>query len=156
MALLSSINTREDLDSLENTPAHAEFMTLLTGSLWSFVKNDDEQRWDVIENNDLIEKFGFTRADFGDIKVPAAPEYVPPPPPDLKMEGVEFEGVMCSATREDQNGLLAVLTAFQLQGKDFKPTKFYFANGATLELTKTNVQPFMAVWLPFRQGFFKP
>ena len=79
----------------------------------------------------------------------------PPPPPDPKMVGIEFEGVMCSATRDDQNGLIAVLTAYQLQGANFKPTKFYFENGNTLILTKDNLQAFIAVWMPFRQSFYE-
>lgn len=80
----------------------------------------------------------------------------PPPPPDPKLVGIEFEGVMCSATREDQNGLAAVLLAFQMQGAQFKPTAFHFANGSVLVLTAQNIQAFTAMWLPFRQSFFKP
>lgn len=77
------------------------------------------------------------------------------PQPDPKLVGVLFEGVMCSATRDDQNGLVAVLTAYQLQGANFKPTKFYFENGNTLILTKDNLQAFIAVWMPFRQSFYE-
>jgi hypothetical protein len=80
----------------------------------------------------------------------------PPPPPDPKLVGIEFEGVMCSATREDQNGLVAVLTAYQLQGAAFQPTRFEFANGNSLVINKTNIQAFISVWMPFRQSFFLP
>lgn len=73
---------------------------------------------------------------------------------DPKMVGVEFEGVMCSATAEDQAGLAAVLLAIQLQGAAFHPTRFYFANGNTLIISLANWQAFAAVWLPFRQSFF--
>ena len=79
----------------------------------------------------------------------------PAPPPDPKLVGVLFEGGMCSATRDDQNGLIAVLTAYQLQGANFKPTKFYFENGNTLILTKDNLHAFIAVWMPFRQSFYE-
>lgn len=74
--------------------------------------------------------------------------------PDPKMQGIEFDGVMCSATADDQNGLAAVLVAIQFQGAAFEPTRFHFANGNTLVLTLQNYQAFAAVWLPFRQSFF--
>lgn len=75
--------------------------------------------------------------------------------PDPKMVGVKFEGVMCSATRDDQNGLVAVLAAYQIQGQNFAPTEFRFANGSKLVLTAQNLQAFLTVWMPFRQSFFK-
>ncbi len=78
------------------------------------------------------------------------------PPPDPKMVGIEFQGVMCSATMYDQNGLLAILAAYQLQGANFQPTSFKFANGNSLVITKDNIQAFIAVWMPFRQSFFLP
>ena len=74
--------------------------------------------------------------------------------PDPKLIGVEFEGVMCSATADDQAGLAAVLLAIQLQGEAFKPTRFEFDNGSELVITLENWQAFAAVWLPFRQSFF--
>lgn len=75
---------------------------------------------------------------------------------DPKLIGIEFEGVMCSATAEDQNGLSALLLAIQLQGEAFQPTRFEFDNGSRLIVTKENWQAFAAVWLPFRQSFFTP
>ncbi len=80
----------------------------------------------------------------------------PAPPPDPKMVGIEFQGVMCSATLYDQNGLLAILAAYQLQNAAFQPTRFEFANGNSLVITKDNIQAFIAVWMPFRQSFFLP
>jgi hypothetical protein len=74
--------------------------------------------------------------------------------PDPKLIGVEFEGVMCSATADDQAGLAAVLLAIQLQGAAFKPTRFYFSNGNILVISLANYQAFTGVWLPFRQSFF--
>jgi hypothetical protein len=82
------------------------------------------------------------------------PEPLPEPEPDPKLVGVEFDGVMCSATKDDQSGLTAVLLAVQLQGANFPPTNFYFENGSQLVITKENVQSFMDVWIPFRQSFF--
>lgn len=77
-----------------------------------------------------------------------------PPPPDPKLVGVEFGGIMCSATANDQNGLAAVMLAIQLQGAAFQPTRFEFDNGSTLVITLANWEAFAAVWLPFRQSFF--
>jgi hypothetical protein len=76
--------------------------------------------------------------------------------PDARYVGIEFEGVMCSATKEDQNGLVAVLVAFTLQKAAFSPTEFQFVNGNKLVLTASNILQFTSVWMPFRQSFFKP
>jgi hypothetical protein len=73
---------------------------------------------------------------------------------NAKYVGVEFEGVMCSATGQDQNGLVAVLLSIQLQGAAFPATRFWFDNGNSLVITTANYEAFMAVWLPFRQSFF--
>jgi hypothetical protein len=81
-------------------------------------------------------------------------EEVEPEPVDPKMIGIEFDGVMCSATSQDQSGLTAVLIASKIQGTNFKPTRFLFANGNTLVLNVENLQRFINVWMPFRQGFF--
>ncbi len=72
----------------------------------------------------------------------------------LKLKGVAFQGVMCSATAEDMWGLNAVLTSYQLQGANFQPTAYRFANGNTLTITRANMQAFMGTWMPFRQQFF--
>lgn len=77
-----------------------------------------------------------------------------PPPPDPKLTGIDFNGTMCSATADDQNGLAAVLVAIQFQGQAFQPTRFHFSNGNTLVISLDNWQDFAAVWLPFRQSFF--
>ncbi len=87
----------------------------------------------------------------------------PPPTPEqmqadnianAKYAGVEFDGVMYSATSADQNGLMAVFLSIQIQGASFVPTRFSFENGSELVITLSNYQAFMAVWLPFRQSFF--
>lgn len=80
--------------------------------------------------------------------------YVPGPSLQ-KMIGIEFDGVMCSATSQDQGGLMAVLTAIQIQGAGFQPTQFQFENGNSLTITRANYQSFISTWLPFRQSFFK-
>jgi hypothetical protein len=84
----------------------------------------------------------------------AQPDPAPTLPPDPKLAGVLFEGVMCSATRDDQAGLMAVLLAHQMQGAAFKPTVFYFENGNQLVLTRENIPVFTPVWMAFRQSFF--
>jgi hypothetical protein len=89
-----------------------------------------------------------------------APEYKEPEPYiDPKLTGVEILGVMCSATREDQNGLTAVamgVTLARMNGQVFPATKFYFANGNSLTITDENFDAIYAIWTPFRQSFFVP
>lgn len=67
-----------------------------------------------------------------------------------KLAGVEFQGVMYSATKEDMWGLASV--------KDWvrggATTNFVFDNGNTLTLTPQNIDAFEAVWIPFRASFF--
>lgn len=75
-------------------------------------------------------------------------------PSVLKLRGVEIDGVMCSATAADQAGLTAVFLAVQMQGANFKPTRFDFENGNKLTITLENFQRFTATWMAFRQSFF--
>ena len=104
--------------------------------------------WRIVDTDDLPPSNEWLWSDTGPIIA------APAPAPDPKWSGIEFEGVMCSATADDQAGLAAVLLAIQLQGAAFQPTRFYFANGNTLVLSLANYQAFTAVWLPFRQSFF--
>jgi hypothetical protein len=152
------INTRADLDALAGTPEHTQFMAILAGSIYHLEKDDEAKTWKAVQDATMIERFEFTLEDFADVQPPALPEYIAPPSeePDPKMVGIEFDGVMCSATRDDQNGIIAVVMAYQLQGKAFKSTQFSFTNGTKLTLTAANMQQFLGVWMPFRQSFFKP
>ena len=102
----------------------------------------------IIDADDLPPASDWLWSDEGPILA------APPAPIDPKLIGIEFDGIMCSATAQDQNGLAAVFLAIQLQGANFQPTRFEFDNGATLILTLANWQQFAAVWLPFRQSFF--
>ena len=79
--------------------------------------------------------------------------YVEPEPTDaeLKLAGVEFEGVMCSATAEDQHGLADVEAVIR-GGLNIN---FHFENGTKLLLTSLNIDDFRAVWFPFRLSFFE-
>lgn len=69
-----------------------------------------------------------------------------------KISGVEFQGIMCSATEADQNGLAAIRPEIE-SGTAIPP--FVFENGNKLQLTQTNWEAFRAVWLPFRMSFFE-
>jgi len=84
---------------------------------------------------------------------------LPEPVVDLKMTGVEILGVMCSATRDDQNGLTAVafgVTLARMSGQTFPDTIFYFENGNSLVITDENFDHIYSTWTPFRQSFFSP
>lgn len=67
------------------------------------------------------------------------------------MTGIEFEGVMCSAFKEDQWGLSSI-KEFVLLGNDIV---FQFENDNTLALTSSNIAAFESVWIPFRQSCLK-
>jgi hypothetical protein len=69
----------------------------------------------------------------------------------LKLSGVKFEGVLCSAEAEDMWGLSSIKEFI----KAGNSTPFVFNNGNTLLLTPDNLSSFEAVWVPFRLGFFK-
>ena len=68
-----------------------------------------------------------------------------------KLEGIEFEGVMCSATKEDMWGLNSVSDYIERGNQ----VNFEFSNGSVLALTQFNLAQFWAVWTPFRLSFFK-
>ena len=68
-----------------------------------------------------------------------------------KLNGIEFNGVMCSATKEDQWGL-ASIKFYVVNGQSIN---FEFENGTSLLLTPDNIEYFEALWFPFRLGFFK-
>ena len=71
-----TINTRADLDALQGTKEHEQFMQSLRGTLFIVQKDDELKKWVAVESNDTIEQFGFTRADFEPIEQPSLPEYV--------------------------------------------------------------------------------
>lgn len=73
------INTREDLDAIIGTPEHEQFMQLLKGSMTrkqniqvypegynqpDYQGEKLEPIWTDIEDLSMIERFGFTKADF--------------------------------------------------------------------------------------------
>lgn len=69
----------------------------------------------------------------------------------MKLKGFLFEGVMCSATESDQNGLLGLYPF--IQSGQIEP-KFRFENGTRLVLNVTNIDLLMQAFHPFRNQFF--
>ena len=67
-----------------------------------------------------------------------------------KLKGVEFEGVMCSATKEDMWGLNSVQGLIAAG----QTVRFDFDNGNKLLLSPENYIAFQEVWIPFRQSFY--
>ena len=67
-----------------------------------------------------------------------------------KVNGIIFQGVMCSATKEDMWGLSAVDSLI----KKGDTVNFSFSNGNTVQLTLDNIESFNAIWWPFRVSFF--
>ena len=76
---LIAINSREDLDAIQGTPAHTAFMSLLQGTLWRLQKDDTAGVWVAVEDSSTIMRFGFTRTDFANTPPPDLPVYTPPP-----------------------------------------------------------------------------
>ena len=66
-----TINTKEDLKAIEGTSEYEQFMTAIRGSLFDIYKDND--KWFADESNDVIERFGLTRADFDPIEQPVLP-----------------------------------------------------------------------------------
>jgi hypothetical protein len=73
------VNSAEDLAALEGTVEYDEFLTLLEGSLWRVERDDEQQTFVAIEDNNTIEHYGLTRADFPNAQPPELPEWTPPP-----------------------------------------------------------------------------
>lgn len=69
----------------------------------------------------------------------------------LKLIGFNFQGVMCSATESDQNGLLGM---YQFIKSGQLSPNFKFENGARLPLNSGNIDALMAAFHPFRSQFF--
>lgn len=67
-----------------------------------------------------------------------------------KLTGVEFEGVMCSATKEDAWGLSSISPWVQAGNS----VAFEFDNGNVLVITPENQLEFQRVWAAFRATFF--
>ena len=75
---MNIINTRKDFDALSYNDQN-QFKQFLKGTLWRLERDDANQTWVAIEDNNTIERFGFTRADFPNVVMPELPEYIPQP-----------------------------------------------------------------------------
>jgi hypothetical protein len=117
------------------------YLATIDGTEWSIPNDPGNRFWQMVQQ----------AITDGAVVTQEQPPIVTPDP---KLIGIEFDGIMCSATADDQAGLAAVLLAIQLQGEAFKPTRFYFSNGNILVISLANYQAFTGVWLPFRQSFF--
>ena len=69
------INTKEDLNAITGTSEYEQFIATLRGSLFTVRKDEVTQKWVADENNETIERFGLTRADFDPISLPELPVY---------------------------------------------------------------------------------
>ena len=79
------------------------------------------------------------------------------PAAERKHAGIEILGVMCSATKDDQNGLTAIaagVTLARAASTAFPDTVFQFSNGNSLTITDDNFNDIYSIWTPFRQSFF--
>lgn len=72
------INTRKDLDAIAGTPQHEAFMAMLAGTLWRLEKDDIAKTWKAVDDEAIVGRFGFTRADFPKAVAPELPAYSPP------------------------------------------------------------------------------
>ena len=71
------INTREDLDAIQGTSEYEQFMQQLRGSLFIINRDPTTQEWGADENDEVITRFGLTRADFEPIAQPVLPTSKP-------------------------------------------------------------------------------
>ena len=73
------INSREDLDALPEDQ-RAKWMDRLARSIWKLDRDDENERWILVENTSTISRFGFAVDDFPAAPKPEIPPYVPAPP----------------------------------------------------------------------------
>ena len=68
-----------------------------------------------------------------------------------QFKGFEFDGVQCSATRQDQRGIMAMAIGFQMGIAS--ETQFKFTNGSMLEVDSDNIGRLEATFAEFRELF---
>lgn len=145
--------TQEDYDAQERPVIN---MANRRDVYHSLVQSHERDRWVpteeiIIEVDDETytiteHSVGASDETWAEFEANPSPEYVK----YLKLKGIEFEGVMCSATKTDYWGLGVAFEAIKVG----LATKWNFENGNTLVLTPDNIEAFKAVWLPFRMSFF--
>ena len=80
-----------------------------------------------------------------------------------QMTGIEINGVMCSATKDDQNGLMAVLQDFNFyksfndgDGSGWAYFGFQFKNGGILDINEALIADIFLIWGSFRKEVTRP
>ena len=73
------VNSREDLDALPEDQ-RADWMDRLARSIWRLERDDENERWVLVEDTSTIARFGFAADDFPAAPKPEIPDYVPTPP----------------------------------------------------------------------------
>jgi hypothetical protein len=158
------INTREDLDTLSGTDEYVIFIDKLKGSLFNVRKDDVLGKWVADESNELIEQYGFTRADFDPIVQPTLPVYTPDNSAALRLAeeasiarrkamllGFDYNGNQISVTTEDGNGMVQVKTSFD---RGLADTTIHFKNGTKLYIAASDFGAFAQVFITERNKFF--
>lgn len=117
---------------------------------WSLVDDDRGSDYWIGQNK-------YTKKDIGPLPDDAVTAEPPPLPltqeqidRNAKLAGVDFDGIMCSATAEDMWGLNSIKDWVRA-GND---VNFEFSNGSVLEITQANIDAFESIWAPFRASFF--
>ncbi len=72
---------------------------------------------------------------------------------ELKLTGFEYDGVMCSGTKDDQNGVTAI--ALMIMNVPESTHNMTFDNGNILKLTAENITDFVTQFSAFRSQFFE-
>ena len=116
-----TINTREDLDAIQGTEEHDQFMQSLHGTLFTVQKDDDLKKWVAVESNELIEQYGFTRADFEPIEQPILPQYFFVDH-EAKQKASEAKSYLSST-----DWIVTKIAELQLEGVDVEPLKVKYA-----------------------------
>jgi hypothetical protein len=119
---MTTINTREDLESLTGTDEYVQFIDKLKGSLFNVRKDDVLGKWVADESNELIEQYGFTRADFDPIVQPTLPVYTPDNSEALKVIA-DAKAYLAST-----DWIVTKITELQIAGDDIAPLKTKYAD----------------------------
>ena len=73
---IMTVNNRKDLDTIQGTPQHEQFIEQLRQSVYRWVWDKDAQEWQLNESLSLVEMFGYTKSDIKPVK-PVKPDYMP-------------------------------------------------------------------------------
>lgn len=101
--MLPIINNRSDIESLSQEERD-QFMNLLAGSVWKLQRDDENQRWILIEDLSTITRYGVSLVELSDIPKPDIPEWKPLPDPRESIQCTAFQGLLAL----DQSGLATV------------------------------------------------